>query len=111
MRENDGRIVEAALALCWIPFAATGWLLGDDTGRIAWFVFVTLLISFAHQPLRLALGYGDRRNFALRRRVFTWSPLGQAVYTVVILTLGGMQCTFSTTDSFGSVHRPARAAC
>jgi hypothetical protein len=33
------------------------------------------LISFAHQPLTLALVYGDRRNFGLRRRVFTWSPL------------------------------------
>jgi hypothetical protein len=74
MRENDGRNVDAALALCWVPFAAIGWLLGDDTSRIVWFVSVTLLISFAHQPLTLALVYGDQRNFALRRRVFTWSP-------------------------------------
>jgi hypothetical protein len=33
------------------------------------------LISFAHQPLTLVLVYGDKRNFALRRRIFTWSPL------------------------------------
>jgi hypothetical protein len=75
MHENDSHVVEAALALCWIPFAAIGWLLRDDTTRAAWFVSVTLLISFAHQPLTLALVYGDKRNFDLRRRIFTWSPL------------------------------------
>ena len=76
MRKNDGHPVEAAaLALCWLPFAAIGWLLRDDPSRTAWFVSVTLFISFAHQPLTLALVYGDKRNFDLRRRVFTWSPL------------------------------------
>ena len=75
MHGKDGRVVDVALAVCWIPFAAIGWLFRDDTSRTAWFVSVTLLISFAHQPLTLALVYGDKRNFNLRRRVFTWSPL------------------------------------
>lgn len=68
-------LTDVALALCWIPFAAAGWLLRDDPNRTAWLVSATLLVSFAHQPLTLALVYGDKRNFALRRRVFTWSPV------------------------------------
>jgi hypothetical protein len=68
-------LVDVALALCWIPFAAAGWLLRDDANGTAWLVSVTLLISLLHQPLTIALVYGDRRNFDLRRRIFTWSPV------------------------------------
>ncbi len=68
-------LADTALALCWIPFAAAGWVLRGDPSGTAWLVSATLLISFAHQPLTLALVYGDRRNFALRRRTFTWSPV------------------------------------
>jgi hypothetical protein len=35
MHENDSHVVEAALALCWIPFAAIGWMLRDDASRTA----------------------------------------------------------------------------
>jgi hypothetical protein len=75
MSEDHRHVADAALALCWIPFAAIAWLIRDDSGRTAWFVTATLLLSFAHQPLTLALVYGDKGNFALRRRIFTWSPL------------------------------------
>ena len=64
-----------ALALCWIPFAAAGWMFRNDPDSTVWLVSATLLISFAHQPLTLALVYGDKRNFDLRRRTFTWSPV------------------------------------
>ena len=75
-RLRPGRgLTDTALALCWIPFAAAGWVLRGDPNGTAWLVSATLLISFAHQPLTLALVYGDKRNFALRRRTFTWSPL------------------------------------
>jgi hypothetical protein len=75
-RLRPGRdLVDIALALCWIPFAAAGWLFRDDPNGTAWLVSATLLISFAHQPLTLALVYGDKRNFDLRRRTFTWSPV------------------------------------
>ncbi|HSP28767.1 MAG TPA: hypothetical protein VLN74_09480, partial [Ilumatobacteraceae bacterium] len=75
-RLHPGRgVADTALALCWIPFAAAGWVLRGDPNGTAWLVSATLLISFAHQPLTLALVYGDKRNFALRRRTFTWSPL------------------------------------
>ena len=68
-------LADVALALCWIPFASAGWLVRGDPTSTAWLVSATLLISFAHQPLTLALVYGDKRNFALRRRTFTWSPV------------------------------------
>jgi hypothetical protein len=68
-------LVDAALALCWVPFAAAGWLCRSDPSSSAWLVSATLLISFAHQPLTLALVYGDKRNFDLRRRTFLWSPV------------------------------------
>ncbi|MGH9134365.1 MAG: hypothetical protein ACRDZZ_10545 [Ilumatobacteraceae bacterium] len=68
-------LVDVALAVCWIPFAAAGWWLREDANGTAWLVSLTLLISFSHQPLTIALVYGDRRNFDLRRRIFTWSPV------------------------------------
>jgi hypothetical protein len=74
VRRNRG-LVDVALALCWIPFAAAGWLFRHDANSTAWLVSTTLLISFAHQPLTLALVYGDKRNFDLRRRTFIWSPV------------------------------------
>ena len=80
-RSSPG-LVDVAMALCWIPFAAAGWLLRDDPTSTTSLVSVTLLISFAHQPLTIALVYGDRRNFDLRRRLFTWSPV---VFAVAVL--------------------------
>jgi hypothetical protein len=73
-RTNPG-LVDVTLALCWVPFAAAGWLFRSSPDSTAWLVSATLLISFAHQPLTLALVYGDKRNFDLRRRTFTWSPI------------------------------------
>jgi hypothetical protein len=74
VRPNRG-LVDVALALCWVPFATAGWMFRGDPANTAWLVSTTLLISFAHQPLTLALVYGDKRNFDLRRRTFIWSPV------------------------------------
>ena len=74
-----GPVLDVAMALCWVPFAAAGVALQDNTNQLAWFVSATLLLSFSHQPLTLALVYGDATNFRLRRRIFTWSPLIFAV--------------------------------
>jgi hypothetical protein len=71
------------MAVCWVPFAIAGLVLQNDTNRLSWFVAATLLLSFSHQPLTLALVYGDRANFDLRRRIFTWSPLVFAVAVFV----------------------------
>lgn len=70
-----GPVLDVAMSFCWVPFAVAGLVLQDDTDRLTWFVGATLLLSFSHQPLTLALVYGDATNFRLRRRIFTWSPL------------------------------------
>src|ERR1044072_3574829 len=75
-RTHSGRaLTDVALAVCWTPFAAAGWLCRDDPTGTAWLVSGTFLISFAHHPLTLALVYGARRNFDIRRRTFAWSPV------------------------------------
>lgn len=78
-----GPVLDVAMALCWVPFAIAGLVLQDDTDHLSWFVGATLLLSFSHQPLTLALVYGDGSNFRLRRRIFTWSPLVFAVAVFV----------------------------
>ncbi|HEV8295845.1 MAG TPA: hypothetical protein VGQ20_01065 [Acidimicrobiales bacterium] len=77
-----GPVLDVAMALCWVPFVIAGLVLQDDGDRLSWFVSATLLLSFSHQPLTVALVYGDRRNFSLRRRIFTWSPL---VFAIAVL--------------------------
>ena len=74
-RQFTWAVSDGLIAFCWIPFVAIGLLLRADPERLIWFVSLTLLISFAHQPLTLALVYGDGRNFRLRTRLFTWSPI------------------------------------
>lgn len=78
-----GPVLDVAMALCWVPFAVAGLALQDHPDRLSSFVAATLLLSFSHQPLTLALVYGDATNFRLRRRIFTWSPLVFAVAVFV----------------------------
>ena len=77
-----GPVLDVAMALCWVPFAIAGFVLQNNTDKLSWFVSATLLLSFSHQPLTLALVYGDATNFRLRKRIFTWSPL---VFAVAVL--------------------------
>jgi len=72
------------MALLWVPFALTAHLLSHDAHALGALMGATFLISFFHQPLTLPLVYGDPAQFALRRKVFTWSP----VVFVVAITLG-----------------------
>lgn len=70
---------DLVISLCWIPLFVIGHRLSAAHGARAdsslrWAVTAALLVSFAHQPLTLALVYGDRRQFALRRRLFVWAP-------------------------------------
>src|SRR5439155_512289 len=62
-------------------FALAAHQLEAAPRALNWLVGATLLLSFSHQPLTLALVYGDPSQFALRRRLFTWSPL---VFAAVI---------------------------
>ena len=77
--QSDARSCDGALL---DPVRPLGWLWQSDTNRLPWLVSATLLLSFSHQPLTVALVYGDQRNFDLRRRIFTWSP---PVFVVAVL--------------------------
>jgi hypothetical protein len=74
--------VDLAVAACWVPFALAGHLLEPHPALLTAFVSGVFVLSFAHQPLTLALVYGDREQFELRRAIFTVSPL---VFVVAIL--------------------------
>ena len=64
-----------AVAFCWVPFAVAGAAMASQPGQLGRLLAVALLLSLAHQPLTLALVYGDPGQFALRRRLFSWSPV------------------------------------
>jgi len=79
-----GPLTDTALAWCWIPFAvAAAALLGGPSINV--FITAVFLLSFAHQPLTVALVYGDAEQFRLRRQIFTWSPVvfALAIYAAV----------------------------
>lgn len=70
-----GPATDLAMALCWVPFAVAALIIDDTPSQLRTFVAAVFLLSFSHQPLTLALVYGDKAQFGLRRRIFTWSPL------------------------------------
>ncbi|MBI2704915.1 MAG: hypothetical protein HYX32_06455 [Actinobacteria bacterium] len=75
--------VDVLIALCWVPFALVAHRLEPSRGSLDLFVTGVFLLSFAHQPLTIALVYGDTEQFRLRRAIFTWSPLVFAVAVLV----------------------------
>jgi hypothetical protein len=80
-----GPVIDTVVAFCWIPFVLAGRSLEADPDKLATLVVATFLLSFAHQPLTLALVYGDPDQFQARRSLFTWSPV---VFLAAVL--GGM---------------------
>ena len=66
--------------MAWVP-VFLGWHLltelapGSGGTRLQQGVALALLVSFLHQPLTFVLVYGDRRQFALHRRLFVWAPV------------------------------------
>ncbi|MDH3755545.1 MAG: hypothetical protein OEU32_16905, partial [Acidimicrobiia bacterium] len=74
---------DAAIAFSWVPFAIAAFLASGRGDATQVLMSATLLFSFTHQPLTLALVYGDAEQFAVRRRIFTWSPLVFAVAVFV----------------------------
>src|SRR4051812_35188188 len=74
--------VDAALALCWVPFAVVAHALNGSTHSLFLFINATFLLSFYHQPLTLPLVYGDPGEVARHRRIYRWSPV---VFAAVIV--------------------------
>ena len=74
-----GARADLITALCWIPIFLFAHQLNAGQGTANDDLLNTLfrsafVLSLMHQPLTLALVYGDREQFALRRKLFTWSP-------------------------------------
>ncbi len=93
-------LVDVAVAFSWVPFALAAHLLQGrgDTNLLAAFISGVFLLSFAHQPLTVALVYGDPAQFRLKKAIFTWSPLvfvvavviGFHISLVLVAVIGGL---------------------
>lgn len=79
-----------ALALAWVPFAVAASVVADHPTTLKALAGATLTLSFAHQPLTLALVYGDRAQFASRERLFTFAP-----FVLLALVVVGQQISLS----------------
>jgi hypothetical protein len=82
----------------WLPFAVAAHLLEGDRAALNLLIAGVLVLSFVHQPLTVALVYGDPDEYRLHRRLFTWAPLilvaaivvGQAVSLVLVAAVAGL---------------------
>ncbi|MDP9074866.1 MAG: hypothetical protein M3N98_11980, partial [Actinomycetota bacterium] len=87
-----GAATDLVISLAWIPLFLAAHLISVAHGPTAdsalrWSVAAILLVSFLHQPLTMALVYGDRRQFQLRRQLFTWAPPITVAVVVVAVVL------------------------
>lgn len=93
-----GPVADWSLALAWVPFAVAASVVADHPTTLRALAAATLTLSFAHQPLTLALVYGDRSQFASRARLFTLAPLvllalvavGQQVSLSLLAAVAGL---------------------
>ena len=63
------------MALLWVPFAVAAHAISDDPDRLRTLVSLTLLLSFAHQPLTLWLVYGDAAQRRSHASSVVWAPV------------------------------------
>jgi uncharacterized membrane protein YidH (DUF202 family) len=75
--------VDVALAFLWVPFALAAHLLESNPHALQRLVGLVFLISFAHQPLTLALVYGDEAQRSARPRLYRWTPFAAAALIFV----------------------------
>jgi hypothetical protein len=83
---------DVLIALCWVPL----WLVGHrlagghsphDDAMLRSAVAAVFLLSFLHQPVTLALVYGDTAQFRDHRRLFVWAPPVALAAIVVAVSL------------------------
>ena len=101
-----GARADLFVALCWVPlFLGAHWLTGrQGNGHPLNVLFNgAFVLSLLHQPLTLALVYGDKRQFELRRRLFTWSPL-VAVGLITIAVLLDLWVIVPIAAIWNTVH-------
>jgi hypothetical protein len=73
---------DVALALCWVPFAVAVVAIQGHRHLLAAALSSVLLLSLSHQPVTLALVYGDGERFRAHRPIYV---LGPAVALGVVL--------------------------
>ena len=61
---------DLALALCWVPFAVAVLAVQGHRHLLAAALSGVLLLSLSHQPVTLALVYGDRERFRDHRGIY-----------------------------------------
>jgi hypothetical protein len=90
--------LDVANAVAWVPFALAAHLLEGDRAALNVLIAGALLLSFVHQPLTVALVYGDPDEFRLHRRLFLWAPvvlvaaiaIGRSVSPVLVAAIAGL---------------------
>jgi len=65
---------DLALALCWVPFAVAVLAVQGHRHFLAAALSAVLLLSLSHQPVTLALVYGDRERFRDHRGIYLVGP-------------------------------------
>jgi hypothetical protein len=65
---------DTALALCWVPFAVAALSVQGHRHLLAALLSGVLLLSLSHQPVTLALVYGDGERFRDHKRVYALAP-------------------------------------
>lgn len=85
-----GPIADTLLGWSWLPIAVVVHLLGPHLSLVQSIVGVIFLVSFAHQPLTLALVYGDPVQRSAHRRLYRWAPV-----VAVAVILAGMNLSLT----------------
>jgi len=97
-RYLHGPVTDAALALCWLPLACAAHALAHDPSALRLLVGTVFMLSFFHQPLTLALVYGDRVQYQARQQLYRWTPvvalaailIGLHVSLAAVAVVGGL---------------------
>jgi hypothetical protein len=77
--------VDLVVAFCWVPIVLLVRLVEPSRSSLGLVVGAVFLLSFLHQPLTLALVYGDTERYRQRPRTFTWSPVIFLLAVLVIM--------------------------
>lgn len=75
---------DLAVAFCWVPIVVVVRMVEPSRSSLGVVVGAVFILSFLHQPLTLALVYGDNERYRQRRRTFAWSPL---IFVVAVLLI------------------------
>jgi hypothetical protein len=70
-----GPRVDLAVAFAWLPLAVLARAVSSNPTSLRTLIGLIFLLSFAHQPVTLALVYGDRAQLEARRRMYIAAPL------------------------------------